>query len=71
MGEATLYVVYASRCHVPLKIRSFIDFLVETVSRVALPRPLERSLPQSDSPRELGNSLARPIDSESLAESTS
>lgn len=32
VAEATLYAVYASRKHVPLKIRSFIDFLLEVTA---------------------------------------
>jgi DNA-binding transcriptional LysR family regulator len=33
LGHATAYCVYASHRHVPLKVRSFIDFLVESVGR--------------------------------------
>jgi DNA-binding transcriptional LysR family regulator len=33
LREATLYLVYVSRKHVPLKIRSFIDFMVTSASQ--------------------------------------
>jgi DNA-binding transcriptional LysR family regulator len=33
LGHATAYCVYVSHRHVPLKIRSFIDFLMESVGR--------------------------------------
>lgn len=33
LQEATLYVVYVSRRYLPLKIRAFIDFLMETSAR--------------------------------------
>jgi DNA-binding transcriptional LysR family regulator len=39
LDEVTLYVVYVSRKHVPLKIRTFVDFVVQGVSRISLPRP--------------------------------
>jgi DNA-binding transcriptional LysR family regulator len=32
LQQETMYVVYASRKYVPLKIRTFIDFIVETMS---------------------------------------
>jgi DNA-binding transcriptional LysR family regulator len=35
LRPTTLYLVYASRKYVPLKIRSFIDFLVEFISALA------------------------------------
>jgi DNA-binding transcriptional LysR family regulator len=38
LQEPTLYVVYVSRKHLPLKIRAFIDFLQEVASRVQPPR---------------------------------
>ena len=34
LSEATMYLVYASRKYVPLKLRAFIDFIVEYVSRL-------------------------------------
>ena len=34
----TLYVVYVSRKHLPLKIRAFIDFLQEVASKIQPPR---------------------------------
>ncbi|TLY76505.1 MAG: LysR family transcriptional regulator [Gammaproteobacteria bacterium] len=34
LREATIYLVYASRKYVPLKLRAFIDFIVEHVSRL-------------------------------------
>jgi DNA-binding transcriptional LysR family regulator len=39
LGDVTLYVVYVSRKYVPLKIRTFVDFVVQGVSRFSLPRP--------------------------------
>jgi DNA-binding transcriptional LysR family regulator len=33
-GQATLYVVYVSRRYMPLKIRTFVDFIVEYTSKV-------------------------------------
>jgi DNA-binding transcriptional LysR family regulator len=32
LRQATMYLVYVSRKHVPLKIRSFIDFLVASTA---------------------------------------
>jgi DNA-binding transcriptional LysR family regulator len=37
--QGTLYVVYVSRRNTPLKIRSFIDFFLETVARDEEPAP--------------------------------
>jgi DNA-binding transcriptional LysR family regulator len=37
LRQATLYIVYVSRKHVPLKIRSFIDFLVTSVRQTPEP----------------------------------
>jgi DNA-binding transcriptional LysR family regulator len=34
LRDATIYLVYASRRYVPLKLRSFIDFFVEDASRL-------------------------------------
>jgi DNA-binding transcriptional LysR family regulator len=45
LGEVTLYVVYVSRKYVPLKIRTFVDFVVQGVSRFSLPRPAAVSNP--------------------------
>jgi DNA-binding transcriptional LysR family regulator len=39
--EATLYAVYVSRRHVPLKVRTLVDFLVATLSGVRDPRPID------------------------------
>jgi len=36
---ATVYFVYVSRKHIPMKIRSFIDYMVETVARLPEPMP--------------------------------
>jgi DNA-binding transcriptional LysR family regulator len=36
-GDPTMYFVYVSRKYVPLKIRTFVDFFLEFVSR--FPRP--------------------------------
>jgi len=32
--EPTLYLVYLSRKYLPLKIRAFVDFILETISKV-------------------------------------
>ena len=42
LREATLYIVYVSRRFLPPKIRTFVDFLVESLSRIPEPRPLRR-----------------------------
>lgn len=39
LREATLYLVYVSRKYVPLKIRSFIDFMVERIPSLPEPKP--------------------------------
>jgi DNA-binding transcriptional LysR family regulator len=39
MREATIYMAYVSRKYLPLKIRTFIDFLVEWVSTHTPPKP--------------------------------
>jgi DNA-binding transcriptional LysR family regulator len=39
MREATMYIAYASRKHLSLKIRTFIDFCVEWVSTHSPPKP--------------------------------
>jgi DNA-binding transcriptional LysR family regulator len=39
IGDVTLYVVYVSRKYVPLKIRTFVDFVVQGVSSFCLPTP--------------------------------
>jgi DNA-binding transcriptional LysR family regulator len=36
--ETTLYLVYVSRKYLPLKIRAFVDFLVEAISKVPPPK---------------------------------
>jgi len=33
LAEPTLYVVYVSRRYLPLKIRAFVDFLIELSAR--------------------------------------
>jgi DNA-binding transcriptional LysR family regulator len=38
-AQGILYLVYVSRRNAPLKIRSFIDFFLETVSREEEPAP--------------------------------
>jgi DNA-binding transcriptional LysR family regulator len=38
LQEPTLYAVYVSRKHLPLKIRAFIDFVQEVASRIQPPR---------------------------------
>jgi DNA-binding transcriptional LysR family regulator len=39
LESPTLYVVYASRKYLPLKIRAFIDFVFESISRIPVPTP--------------------------------
>ena len=41
-AQGTLYLVYVSRRNAPLKIRSFIDFFLETVPREEEPAPGRR-----------------------------
>jgi DNA-binding transcriptional LysR family regulator len=36
--EPVLYLVYVSRKYLPLKIRAFVDFFVEAISKVPLPK---------------------------------
>jgi DNA-binding transcriptional LysR family regulator len=38
LSEATLYIVYVSRRYVPLKLRTFIDFALESIPRAPLPQ---------------------------------
>ena len=38
LGDPTMYFVYVSRRYVPLKIRTFVDFFVEYVSRFPGPK---------------------------------
>lgn len=40
VGARMLYVVYVSRKHLPLKIRTFIDFFVEFAAKLPEPKPL-------------------------------
>jgi DNA-binding transcriptional LysR family regulator len=40
LESPTLYVVYASRKHLPLKIRAFIDFILEWISRLPVAKPV-------------------------------
>jgi DNA-binding transcriptional LysR family regulator len=40
VGARTLYVVYVSRKHLPLKIRTFIDSFVEFVAKIPEPKPV-------------------------------
>ena len=39
LQQTTLYAVYVSRKHLPLKIRAYIDFVQEMASRMQRPRP--------------------------------
>jgi len=43
MQEGTLYLVYASRKYVPLKIRSFVDFMGDAIARIPQPKPARSS----------------------------
>lgn len=38
LQQPTLYLVYVSRKHLPLKIRAFIDFMLEWGSKVQVPK---------------------------------
>jgi DNA-binding transcriptional LysR family regulator len=40
LSQSTLYLVYVSRKYLPLKIRTFRDFMVEAISKVPEPQPL-------------------------------
>lgn len=40
LRQSTLYLVYVSRKYLPLKIRTFRDFLIERISQVPEPQPL-------------------------------
>jgi DNA-binding transcriptional LysR family regulator len=40
VGARTLYVVYVSRKHLPLKIRTFIDSFVEFAAKIPTPKPV-------------------------------
>jgi DNA-binding transcriptional LysR family regulator len=40
LSQSMLYLVYVSRKYLPLKIRTFRDFLVERISQTPEPRPL-------------------------------
>ena len=42
LRQATLHIVYVSRKFVPPKIRTFVDFMVESLSSVAESKPLHR-----------------------------
>lgn len=37
LGDITLYFLYVSRKYVPLKIRTFVDFVLESASQIQLP----------------------------------
>jgi DNA-binding transcriptional LysR family regulator len=38
LAEPTLYAIYVSRRHLPLKIRAFIDFLIEVGAKTPVPK---------------------------------
>jgi DNA-binding transcriptional LysR family regulator len=40
LSQSMLYLVYVSRKYLPLKIRTFRDFILESISQVPEPRPL-------------------------------
>jgi DNA-binding transcriptional LysR family regulator len=48
-GDVTMYFVYISRKYVPLKIRTFVDFFLEYVSRFPLPKSTATLEPVSHS----------------------
>jgi DNA-binding transcriptional LysR family regulator len=37
--QGTVYLVYVSRKYVPLKIRTFVDFMVEAITKIPEPKP--------------------------------
>lgn len=39
LERSTMYLVYVSRKYVPLKIRTFVDHMVESISRLPEPKP--------------------------------
>ena len=39
LESPTLYVIYASRKYLPLKIRAFIDFLFESIPQIPMAKP--------------------------------
>jgi DNA-binding transcriptional LysR family regulator len=39
VAEPMVYLVYVSRRHLPLKIRTFVDFFVEFAAKIPQPRP--------------------------------
>jgi DNA-binding transcriptional LysR family regulator len=42
--ESTLYLVYASRKYLPLKIRAFVDFFLEAISKIPPQKLAPRTL---------------------------
>jgi DNA-binding transcriptional LysR family regulator len=42
--QPTLYLVYVSRKYLPLKIRAFVDFLLEAIPKVPSPKVVRRAL---------------------------
>ena len=44
LSQSTLYLVYVSRRYLPLKIRTFRDFMVEEISKVPEPQPLAHAV---------------------------
>ena len=38
--DATLYLLYVSRKYMPLKIRTFVDFVSETIAKTRIPKPV-------------------------------
>ncbi len=43
LSQCTVYLVYVSRKYLPLKMRTFLDFMVESISQADIPEP--RPLP--------------------------
>jgi len=39
LGDFKMYFVYVSRKYVPLKLRTFVDFIVEAAAQIRLPEP--------------------------------
>jgi len=59
--DTTLYVLYASRKFLPLKIRTFVDFLVESFSGSQESTPFHRCLKMEESPVPIPLSARRSI----------
>jgi DNA-binding transcriptional LysR family regulator len=39
LSQSTVYLVYVSRKYLPLKMRTFLDFMAESISQADIPEP--------------------------------